>query len=340
MRQLQTSVPFQPCLLCLCRTTPSFPKCRCTSTSASCCLEGGQARVGRSVSVMYSTSGNGKLTALHQKGCYLTTHHTRAPPLPLFSHRCPPVLHPCLVQMRCSWTGHRRTAPRCMWWTCGMAAAAHSPRRPALCFTGPTHGRARMAGARWLHIWPAVLSMGALPPGHCFCRKAPAPPPTAIAPACRALPQPQPAVLSLSPSRCALPPSAARYLHIDACLYDDPQICNDLYLEPLRADYAPERVPGRAYLRRATIDLQAADGGRGRTLAGGLNGPAACGGVEWGGTDLVLVEHCFVRAEWLHTWPRAGSEVAGGWQPLVPDEVCPPFDFPKVSPLKRGKPYR
>lgn len=32
--------------------------------------------------------------------------------------------------------------------------------------------------------------------------------------------------------------------------------------------------------------------------------------------------------------------MAGGWQPLVPDEVCPPFDFPKVSPLKRGKPYR
>lgn len=91
---------------------------------------------------------------------------------------------------------------------------------------------------------------------------------------------PQPAVLSLSPSRCSLPPSAARYLHIDACLYDDPQICNDLYLEPLRADYAPGRVPGRAYLRRATIDLQAADGGRGRTLAGGLNEPAARGGVE------------------------------------------------------------
>ncbi|KAI7842354.1 hypothetical protein COHA_003994 [Chlorella ohadii] len=85
-----------------------------------------------------------------------------------------------------------------------------------------------------------------------------------------------------------------RYLHLDACLYEDPEICNDLYLEPLRADYAPGRVPGRAYLRRATIDLRAAD----------------------------------------------GSEVQGGWQPLVPDDICPPFDFPKVSPLKRGKPYR
>lgn len=47
-------------------------------------------------------------------------------------------------------------------------------------------------------------------------------------------------------------------------------------------------------------------------------------------------------AEQLHarTAAHAGSEVPGGWQPLVPDEACPPFDFPKVSPLKRGKPYR
>lgn len=40
------------------------------------------------------------------------------------------------------------------------------------------------------------------------------------------------------------------------------------------------------------------------------------------------------------TSPPAGSEVQGGWQSLVPDEACPPFDFPKVNPLRRGKPYR
>lgn len=42
----------------------------------------------------------------------------------------------------------------------------------------------------------------------------------------------------------------------------------------------------------------------------------------------------------MHTWHHAGSEVA--WQPLVADEAltCPPFDFPKVNPLYRGKPYR
>lgn len=145
-----------------------------------------------------------KLTALQHKGCHLTTHHTHTAPLPPSPHRCPPVLHPCLVQMQCSWTGHRKIAPRCMWWTCGMAAAAHSPRRPALCSTGPTRGRARMAGARWLHIWPAVMTMGALPPGHCICRKAPAPPSTPLAPACRALPQSQPL---FSPSLCCQVPS-------------------------------------------------------------------------------------------------------------------------------------
>ncbi|PSC71918.1 Carotenoid cleavage dioxygenase 8 isoform B [Micractinium conductrix] len=51
-----------------------------------------------------------------------------------------------------------------------------------------------------------------------------------------------------------------RLLHLDACLYEDPQIVNDLYLEPLRAGYAPGVQPGRAYLRRLTLDLDAPDG--------------------------------------------------------------------------------
>ncbi|KAL4859791.1 Carotenoid cleavage dioxygenase 8 B [Chlorella vulgaris] len=85
-----------------------------------------------------------------------------------------------------------------------------------------------------------------------------------------------------------------RYLHLDACLYEDPEIVNDLYLRHLRAEYQPGRQAGRAFLRRATIDLQAPD----------------------------------------------GSEVS--WRPLVEDEaeLSPPFDFPKVNPLYRGKPYR
>lgn len=86
-----------------------------------------------------------------------------------------------------------------------------------------------------------------------------------------------------------------RFLHLDACLYDDPTICNDLYLAPLRADYSPTAVPGRAWLRRITLDLDAPDG-----------------------SDVVSIE------------------------PLVADEAtaCPPFDFPKVSPLLRGQPHR
>lgn len=28
------------------------------------------------------------------------------------------------------------------------------------------------------------------------------------------------------------------------------------------------------------------------------------------------------------------------WQPLVDEVASPPFDFPKVNPLYRGKPYR
>lgn len=40
-----------------------------------------------------------------------------------------------------------------------------------------------------------------------------------------------------------------------------------------------------------------------------------------------------------HVLPTpAGSEVV--WESLVPDEACPPFDFPKVSPLMRGKQHR
>ena len=58
------------------------------------------------------------------------------------------------------------------------------------------------------------------------------------------------------------PPPSRRLLHLDACLYEDPQIVNDLYLEPLRAGYAPGVQPGRAYLRRLTLDLDAPDGGR------------------------------------------------------------------------------
>ncbi|KAL4425949.1 hypothetical protein ABPG75_009965 [Micractinium tetrahymenae] len=86
-----------------------------------------------------------------------------------------------------------------------------------------------------------------------------------------------------------------RFLHLDASLYDDPGICNDLYLAPLRADYRPGAVPGRAWLRRITLDLDAPDG-----------------------SDVVSIE------------------------PLVADEAtaCPPFDFPKVSPLLRGQPHR
>lgn len=86
-----------------------------------------------------------------------------------------------------------------------------------------------------------------------------------------------------------------RYLHLDACLYEDPQIVNDLYLGVLRADYQPGRQAGQAFLRRFTIDLQSPD----------------------------------------------GSELPA-WQPLVADEAqrSPPFDFPKTSPLYRGKPYR
>ena len=65
---------------------------------------------------------------------------------------------------------------------------------------------------------------------------------------------------------CAPPPPPPRrprrLLHLDACLYEDPQIVNDLYLEPLRAGYAPGVQPGRAYLRRLTLDLDAPDGGR------------------------------------------------------------------------------
>lgn len=34
----------------------------------------------------------------------------------------------------------------------------------------------------------------------------------------------------------------------------------------------------------------------------------------------------------------AGSSLT--WQPLVPEDACPPFDFPKTNPQLRGKPYR
>lgn len=77
---------------------------------------------------------------------------------------------------------------------------------------------------------------------------------------------------------CPHAPLPSRYLHLDACLYEDPQICNDLYLEPLRADFARGSVPGRAYLRRATIDLQAADGGWISSLQEGRRGVANSSG--------------------------------------------------------------
>jgi carlactone synthase/all-trans-10'-apo-beta-carotenal 13,14-cleaving dioxygenase len=85
-----------------------------------------------------------------------------------------------------------------------------------------------------------------------------------------------------------------RHLHLDACLYEEPGIVNDLRLAALRADYRPGSQPGRAYLRRFTLDLDAPN----------------------------------------------GSEVT--WQPLLADEArdCPPFDFPKVNPRYRGRPYR
>lgn len=51
-----------------------------------------------------------------------------------------------------------------------------------------------------------------------------------------------------------------RFLHLDACMYDDPKIVNDLYLEPLRADFVPGVRSGQAYLRRITIDLDAPNG--------------------------------------------------------------------------------
>lgn len=73
-------------------------------------------------------------------------------------------------------------------------------------------------------------------------------------------PTPLPALPSL-PNDPSCAPTYRRFLHLDACLYDDPAICNDLYLAPLRADYSPGAVPGRAWLRRITLDLDAPDGG-------------------------------------------------------------------------------
>lgn len=50
-----------------------------------------------------------------------------------------------------------------------------------------------------------------------------------------------------------------RYLHLDGAVYDDPEICNSLYLANVRAGPEEGRQLPRAYFRRLTIDLQALD---------------------------------------------------------------------------------
>jgi hypothetical protein len=69
-----------------------------------------------------------------------------------------------------------------------------------------------------------------------------------------------------------------RHLHLDACLYEEPGIVNDLRLAALRADYRPGSQPGRAYLRRFTLDLDAPNGGPAGVAAGAEGGN---GGGSW-----------------------------------------------------------
>lgn len=99
----------------------------------------------------------------------------------------------------------------------------------------------------------------------------------------------------------------------------------------LRADYQPGRQAGQAFLRRFTIDLQSPDGER----TGGVSGR-----VPLCVADLPLGPGLAAKTL-LHFCAAAGSELPA-WQPLVADEAqrSPPFDFPKTSPLYRGKPYR
>jgi carlactone synthase/all-trans-10'-apo-beta-carotenal 13,14-cleaving dioxygenase len=57
-----------------------------------------------------------------------------------------------------------------------------------------------------------------------------------------------------------------RYLHIDAAVYDDPEIVNHLRLRHARAGAAAGPALPRSALRRLTLDLEAADGA---AVAGG-----------------------------------------------------------------------
>ena len=81
-----------------------------------------------------------------------------------------------------------------------------------------------------------------------------------------------------------------RYLMLDACLYDDPKIVNDLYLGPLRADFRQGQPrPGQAFLRRFKIDLQAPDGGWMGVGGGCVDGGQPYAGSSRGGTVLGIV---------------------------------------------------
>lgn len=78
-------------------------------------------------------------------------------------------------------------------------------------------------------------------------------------------------------------PPACRHLHLDACLYEDPAICNDLYLQPLRAPYRPGAAAGKAFLRRFTLDLHAPDGAPARGARAAAAGVVAARGAAWRG---------------------------------------------------------